>query len=78
MNDMTRRRARTQEVVMPKVGETVAEARSSRHIPSNTTPTSRIASGSYAKILRRSGRILAKEMDATYAKDHTAMPGAPR
>ena len=59
------------------VGETVAEARSSRHIPSNTTPTSRTNSDLCAKIIRKSGRRLGKEMIATYVEDHMAMIGSP-
>lgn len=61
-----------------KGGETVAEARSSRHTPSNTTPTSRTSGDSCARIIRRNGRRPAKEMGTTYAVDRTSMPGAPK
>ena len=56
MNCMTRRRERIQQVVMPKVGDIVAEEMSSRHTPGSTTPTSSTLSGSCAKIKRRSKR----------------------
>lgn len=74
---MTRRREKIQELVMLNVGETVAEARKNRHTPSNTTSTNRMVSGLDARTTQRSGQSPAKDMDATYAEDHTTMLGSP-
>lgn len=68
MNDITRGRTRIQEVLMPKVVETVAKARSCRHTPSKTTPTSQTTCGLGAKTTQRSVHRPTKEMDATYAE----------
>ena len=63
---------------MLKVGETVAEARNNRYTPSSMTPTNWTASGLGVRATERSVRRPTKEMHATYAEEHTAMPGAPR
>ena len=56
----------------------MAEARNDRNTPRSMTYTNRTANGLSIKGTRRSGRGPAKEMDAIYAVDHTAMIGAPR
>ena len=74
---MTRRGEKIQELVMLKVGETVAEARKNRDTPSSTTSTNRMVSGLDARTTQRSRQSLAKDMDATHAEDHTTMLGSP-
>ena len=75
---MTRRGEKIQELVMLKVGETVAEARNNMHIPSSTTSTNQMASSLDTRTTQRSVHSPAKEMDATYAEDHTTIPRSPR